>query len=80
MTAAEAPVPPAELIDTSAAGPAAMRGGLLRTASFTGSLVFGILSAPLLVRHLGDAEFGRYSTALAVVAIVGGLTEGGVNT
>jgi O-antigen/teichoic acid export membrane protein len=80
VTAAETPVPPVELIDTSAAGPAAMRGGLLRTASFTGSLLFGILSAPLLVRHLGDAEFGRYSTALAVVAIVGGLTEGGVNT
>jgi O-antigen/teichoic acid export membrane protein len=79
MTAAETPALP-ELIDTSAAGPAAMRGGFLRMASFTGSLLFGVLSAPLLVRHLGDVEFGRYSTALAVVAIVSGLTEGGVTT
>jgi O-antigen/teichoic acid export membrane protein len=82
VTAAETPAdtPAPELIDTSAAGPAAMRGGLLRTASFTGSLLFGVLSAPLLVRHLGEVEFGRYSTALAIVAIVGGLTEGGVTT
>lgn len=81
MSTAEPPVPaPPELIDTAAAGPAAMRGGLLRTASFAASLMIGIASAPLLVRHLGGVEFGRYSTALAVVAIVAGLTEGGVTT
>jgi O-antigen/teichoic acid export membrane protein len=80
VTTAEPVVPQPELIDTAAAGPAAMRGGLLRTASFAGSLLIGIASAPLLVRHLGEVEFGRYSTALAVVAIVGGLTEGGVTT
>ncbi len=69
-----------DLIDTAAAGPAAMRGGLLRMSAFAGSLLIGLASAPLLVRHLGTAEFGRYSIALAVVAIVAGLTEGGVGT
>ncbi|HUR86501.1 MAG TPA: oligosaccharide flippase family protein [Solirubrobacteraceae bacterium] len=71
---------PPDLIDTSAAGPAAMRGGLLRMGAFAGSLLIGLASAPLLVRHLGEVEFGRYSTALAIVAIVAGLTEGGVAT
>jgi O-antigen/teichoic acid export membrane protein len=80
MTTAEPVRPAVELIDTAAAGPAAMRGGFLRTASFAGSLMIGIASAPLLVRHLGEVEFGRYSTALAVIAIVAGLTEGGVTT
>jgi O-antigen/teichoic acid export membrane protein len=69
-----------DLIDTAAAGSAAMRGGLLRTAGFVGGLALALVSAPLLVRHLGDADFGRYSAVLAVVAIVTGLVEGGVNT
>ena len=71
---------PPDLIDTAAAGPAAMRGGIMRMSAFAGSLIIGLASAPLLVRHLGEAEFGRYSIALAVVAIVAGLTEGGVGT
>lgn len=70
----------AELIDTPEAGAAAIRGGLLRTASFVGGLLLTLASAPLLVRHLGDADFGRYSAVLAVIGIVAGLTEGGVNT
>ncbi len=70
----------ADLVDSAAAGPAAMRGGLLRAASFAGSLLIAVASAPLLVRHLGDVEFGRYATALAVVAIAAGLTEGGITT
>ncbi|MEA2151001.1 MAG: hypothetical protein QOD69_2831, partial [Solirubrobacteraceae bacterium] len=71
---------PADLVDSRAAGPAAMRGGFLRTASFTGSLLIAVASAPLLVRHLGEVQFGRYATALAIVAIAGGLTEGGITT
>ena len=69
-----------ELLDSRDAGPVAIRGGAMRTAAFTGSLLLGLLSAPLLVRHLGDADFGRYASVLAVVAIVTGLTEGGINT
>lgn len=72
--------PPADLIDSAAAGTAAMRGGFVRAAGFAASLAIGLASAPLLVRHLGDVEFGRYSTALAIVAVAVGLTEGGVST
>lgn len=69
-----------EILDSRAAGGVAIRGGMIRTAALAGSLLLGLLSAPLLVRHLGDADFGRYSSVLAVVAIVTGLTEGGINT
>jgi O-antigen/teichoic acid export membrane protein len=69
-----------DLIDSDQAGAAALRGGALRTVGFAAGLMLSLISAPLVIRHLGDAEFGRYSAVLAVVAIVGGLTEGGVNT
>lgn len=68
-----------EILDSRAAGGIAIRGGTIRTAAFGGSLLLALLSAPLVVRHLGDADFGRYSSVLAVVMIVTGLTEGGVN-
>ena len=74
MSAAE------DIVATTAAGPAALRGGMLRTAGFVAGLLLALASAPLLIRHLGDAEFGRYSAVLAVIAIVAGLTEGGINT
>ena len=49
-----------ELIDTPEAGPAVIRGGVLRTASFVAGLALSTFSAPLIVRHLGEAEYGRY--------------------
>jgi O-antigen/teichoic acid export membrane protein len=70
----------ADILDTEQAGPAAMRGGILRAGGYAAGLLLTLASAPLLVRHLGSAEFGRYSAVLAVVAIVTGLTEAGVNT
>ena len=69
-----------DIVGTSEAGPAAIRGGILRAGAFAGGLLLGIVAAPLLVRHLGDADFGRYSAVLAVIMIVNGLTEGGINT
>lgn len=67
------------VLDTQEAGGRAMRGSVIRMLAFSGSLLLGLVSAPLVVRHLGE-DFGRYSSVLAVIAIVGGLTEGGLNT
>ena len=69
-----------DILDSSQAGPAAVRGGVLRTGGYALGLLLSLVSAPLLVRHLGNAEFGRYSAVLAVIAIVTGLTEAGINT
>lgn len=38
-----------------------------------------LAAAPILIRHLGIADFGRYMTVVALVAIVAGVTEGGLN-
>lgn len=69
-----------DMVDTSAAGGMALRGGALRAIGYAVGRLLALLSAPLLIRHLGDAQFGQYSAVLAVIAIAGGLTEGGVNT
>ncbi len=78
-TGGESP-PPSDLIDTAAAGPAAVRGGLLRTVGYVVGLLLSLAAAPLLIRHLGTVDFGRYAAALAIVSIVAGLSDGGVNT
>jgi O-antigen/teichoic acid export membrane protein len=70
--------PSADLLDTSEAGPAAIRGGVLRTGAYVAGLLLSLASVPLLVRHLGAGDFGRYATVLSLITLVGGLTEFGV--
>jgi O-antigen/teichoic acid export membrane protein len=42
-------------------------------------MVLALVSAPLLIRHLHQAGFGHYVTALSIATIAVGLTEGGVS-
>lgn len=70
---------PTEILDTSEAGPAALRGSLLRVGAYLGGLLLALAAAPLLVRYLGQEDFGRYFTVISIIAIVAGLTEGGLN-
>jgi O-antigen/teichoic acid export membrane protein len=76
--AAAAEGPRSDLVDSSAAGPKALRGSALRGGGYAVTIALSLVSAPLLIRHLGIAEFGRYTTVLAVVAIVSGLTDAGL--
>ncbi len=73
-------MPEPDLLDTEAAGAAALRGGVLRAAGFAGGILASVLSGILVLRYLGDVGFGEYSAVVAVVAIVGGLTEAGIST
>ncbi|MDX6657771.1 MAG: hypothetical protein QOH62_2564, partial [Solirubrobacteraceae bacterium] len=59
---AEAVLGAPDLLDTPAAGPAALRGSALRTAGYVLALVLSLAAAPLLIRHLGQVRFGRYIT------------------
>lgn len=68
-----------DLLDTPGAGPAAIRGGALRTAGYAAGLLLALASAPLIFRHLGVAGFGSYSAVLALVALAAGFSEGGLN-
>ena len=71
---------PADLLDTSEAGPAALRGSVLRTGAYVLTILLSLISVRVLITHLGEEDFGRYVTVLSLVAIVAGFTEGGLNS
>ena len=84
------PTPPPEALFADAgepdnlavgvAGPAAVRGGALRLASFVVSALAGAGAAALLFRHLGRDGLGRYTLILSLVAIVAGLADIGLTS
>ncbi len=83
MSSADATAAPDPLADPLAAGEAGarvIRGGGLRTAGHAIGVLSGLVSAPLVVQHLGLADFGRYLTVTSVIYVVTGLTEGGLNS
>jgi O-antigen/teichoic acid export membrane protein len=67
-----------DLLDTPEAGPAAIRGGILRVGGFLAGMLAGVGSFALLARHLGVDDVGRYSIAVALVTVVGGLSDLGL--
>jgi O-antigen/teichoic acid export membrane protein len=68
----------ADVLDSEEAGNKVIRGGGLRVLSYVAGLLIGLISAPLLVRHLSVADFGVYATVSSIVFVVGGLVEGGL--
>jgi O-antigen/teichoic acid export membrane protein len=48
-------------------------------AGYAFGLLLALGSAPLIFRHLGVAEFGRYSAVLSLVTLAIGFSEGGLN-
>ena len=50
----------------------------MRSAGYVTTVALSLVSAPLLIRHLGIATFGQYATVLSLVAIVNGLTDAGL--
>ena len=72
------PAGPADPLSKEHAGPAAIRGAAIRVAGYVLTVLLSVASAALLFRHLGVADSGRYVTVLSLVALIGGLTEGGL--
>jgi O-antigen/teichoic acid export membrane protein len=70
--------PASDLLATSAAGPAAVRGGALRVGGYMVGMLVNAVSAALLFRHLGRVDTGRYVLALSLVAIVAALSDLGL--
>jgi O-antigen/teichoic acid export membrane protein len=56
----------------------AIRGGAIRVASYVCGVLISLGSAALLVRHLGIVRFGEFITVSSLIALVGGVTEGGI--
>lgn len=68
-----------DVLATSAAGPAAVRGGALRLSSFATASLIALVSGALLYRHLGIVGTGRYTTALSLVALVAAASDLGLS-
>jgi O-antigen/teichoic acid export membrane protein len=69
---------PGDLLDSAEAGRATIRGGTLRVLGYGAGAALTLASVPLLVRHLGVVGFGRYTTVVSLVAIVGAITDAGL--
>ena len=69
-----------DVLDTATAGPRAARGGAMRAGGYALATLLALVSTPLMIRHLGVVDYGRYVTIMSLVAIVAGLTEGGMTT
>jgi O-antigen/teichoic acid export membrane protein len=63
-TAADAPDARSDLVATSDAGPAALRGSVLLGGGYATTIALSLISAPLLIRHLGIADSGLFNIAL----------------
>jgi len=67
-----------DVLDSREAGGKIIRGGAARTGAYVGGIVLGLVSTPLMVRHLGVDDFGRFVTVGSLIFIITGLTEGGL--
>src|SRR3954471_12151452 len=66
-------------LDAPESGQAALRGGAVRSAGYVLGLLLSLVAAPLLIRHLGVVDFGRYTTVVTLAILIGGATEAGLN-
>jgi O-antigen/teichoic acid export membrane protein len=69
---------PVDILDTGEAGGKAIRGGVVRALSFGAGILLSLASIPLMIRHLGVVDFGRFATVTSIVMIVAGVTEAGL--
>jgi O-antigen/teichoic acid export membrane protein len=67
-----------DLLDTPDAGPTVIRGTAVRTAGYAAGVLLTLISTPLLIRHLGVVDYGRYLTVVSLIFIVAAVTEGGL--
>lgn len=68
-----------DLLDTTAAGPRAIRGGLLRLGGHVLGALVTVASSAVVIRHLGVVDTGRFVTVIALVTIVGSISDLGLS-
>jgi O-antigen/teichoic acid export membrane protein len=59
-------------------GPAVVRGTVWRVGGYAFGVLLTAAASILLLRYLGVEDFGRYATVMAIIAIVGGLSDAGL--
>src|SRR5437016_2729497 len=75
----EGTLPPVDILDRPEAGAKVIRGVAIRGGAYAASILLTAATVPLMTRHLGVADFGRFVTASSVVMIVAGVTEFGLS-
>jgi O-antigen/teichoic acid export membrane protein len=69
-----------DLLDSEHAGPAAVRGGVLRVGGYFAGVAITVVSAAVLFRHLTVDDGGAYVLVLSTVTLAAGLTDAGLST
>lgn len=65
-------------LDRPDAGAKVIRGGVIRGIAYAVNILLITATVPLMTRHLGVVDFGRFVTASSIVMIVAGVTEFGL--
>jgi O-antigen/teichoic acid export membrane protein len=71
--------PPADVLDTPAAGGLVIRGAALRVLGYVAGALLATVSIVLLTRYLGVIRFGRYTTVISIVTVASTLTDLGMS-
>jgi len=71
---------PTDVLDWPEAGGSVVRGGALRAGGYVLGTLVSLAGLALLTRHLGLEEFGRFSVIVALITVVGALTDAGMGT
>ena len=72
------PDPYGHVLTSPGAGSKAIRGGAVRVVGFGAGLLLTAVASIFLLRHLGVVRFGQYTTVIAIVTVVQGLTDAGL--
>jgi O-antigen/teichoic acid export membrane protein len=68
----------ADILDTTDAGPAVIRGGLLRFGGYGIGTLATVASGAVVIRHLGLIDTGHFTTVMALVTIVATISDLGL--
>ncbi len=74
-----APPPSPDMLDRPDAGAKVIRGGAIRGIAYAVTIVLTGATVPLMTRHLGVIDFGRFVAASTIVTIIAGVTELGLS-
>ena len=68
-----------DILDRPEAGAKVIRGGAIRGVAYVLTILLTGAVVPLMTRHPGVANFGRFVTASSIVMIIAGVTEFGLS-
>lgn len=69
-----------QILNAPDTGRRVVRGTTVRGIGYVLGMVLTAVASVFLLRHLGPADFGRFSTVMALISIVVALADGGLTT